>query len=198
MLCIVAAVVLATPAEPAWERVGETDGVQVWSREVPGGRVREVKAETSSTASPAQLLAVLQDVEHYREFMPHVVETRVLEKLDDGHYEYQRIDPPVASMRDYTVKVSVKTGADGTLERVWSEANDKGPPPREGAVRLTVNRGSWKLQPKAGGTLVTYHVYIDPGGSVPGWLANKANRKSVPELLTAVKKRAQDASRSHD
>lgn len=191
--CGLVALCLVAPGEPAWEPVKDADGVRVFARAVGSGGVREVKAETVVATPPPRVLAVLEDVEHYVDFMPYMSEARVLRRFAGGHIEYQHIDPPFVDERDYALEVRITTDADGTLRRRWTEANGEAPPPVEGRVRVPINRGSWTLAPLPGGrTAITYHVHSDPGGSLPAWLVNKANTTSIPDLLVAVRQRAID------
>ena len=55
-----------------------------------------------------------------------------------------------------------------------------------------VNEGSWTLEALDGGrrTRATYYLYTDPGGSIPKWIANKANTMALPDLFEAIRKRA--------
>ncbi len=182
-------------AEPAWDLVKDADGVKVFVRDVPGGRLREVKAETVIPVPPARVLAVLRDIDHYVEFMPYVVEARRLSEFEGGHYEYQRLDPPFVDRRDFAVRVDVQTDASGVTEWRWREANDRAPELPHGTVRVEVNRGYWRLQPLDGGrTALGYYLYTDPGGSIPAWVANRANTTSVPDLLAALRNRAVNPS----
>jgi hypothetical protein len=59
-------------------------------------------------------------------------------------------------------------------------------------VRVKLNNGYWLLEPREEGkkTFVTYYLYTDPGGSLPKWIADKANKTSVPDVLRAVRKHA--------
>ena len=64
---------------------------------------------------------------------------------------------------------------------------------RPRVIRLKVNTGSWTMEPIDGGkrTLATYQLLTDPGGSIPTFIANKANTKALPELFSRVRKRAE-------
>jgi hypothetical protein len=61
-------------------------------------------------------------------------------------------------------------------------------------VRVTVNEGSWLLEPLDGGarTRATYRLLTDPGGSVPGFAADLANREALPGVLQAVRRAVLD------
>jgi hypothetical protein len=54
--------------------------------------------------------------------------------------------------------------------------------------------GSWSVEPDAGGkgSVVRYELFTEPGGSIPSWIANRAQRESVPDLVAAVLKRAKE------
>ncbi len=58
---------------------------------------------------------------------------------------------------------------------------------------MTVCDGTWTVERLGSqSTRLEYWLYTDPGGSIPTWIANKANNTSVPDLLDAVRKRAHD------
>ena len=63
---------------------------------------------------------------------------------------------------------------------------------RPGVVRVKLDTGSWLLEPREGGkkTFVTYYLHTDPGGSLPAWVADKANKSSMPDVMRAVRKQA--------
>ena len=196
---LLAGCLLAAPPSRGWEQVEEDDGITVWVREVPDSDVREVKASTIVDVPASRVWEVLLDTMKYREFMPYIVETRILGKHATGQYEYQRIDPPIVDMRDYAIKVVwEKDEANGVYKRSWSPANEK-VPERDDCVRVKTNQGSWTVTvagPKK--AHVEYHLYTNPGGSIPDWMANKANTTSVPTLLDAVRRRSIDPTWKRD
>ena len=51
-------------------------------------------------------------------------------------------------------------------------------------------RLNWKLESRDNGTqtFVTYYLFTDPGGAIPGWVANRANTTAVPNVLLAVRR----------
>ena len=190
-----ALLLLAVPDNPnAWTEVNNDDGIRVWARDVPGSNIREVKAESVIAAPAETVWAVVNDQPHYTEFMPYAKEVRVFSE-DAGtnaRYEYQLIDPPLVSRRDYTLQATFDANpAEGRYRRSWTAANDKGPKPRQDVVRVTVCEGYWQIERLTDKTArVTYWLYTDPGGSVPTWMANKANTTSVPNLMRAVRNRS--------
>lgn len=196
MLAVDLATALGADDDADWALVVQRDGIQVHARTLPGSRVREVKATRQIPAPPERVFALLLDSDKFVEFMPYIVEVRtVARESATVWYLYQRISPPIVSDRDYTLRhQSVEDTQRGRYELRWEAANDRGPPPREGMVRVEICTGFYLVEAIDGGahTRLTYQIHTDPGGSLPAWLANRANVQSVPALLDAISRRAID------
>jgi ribosome-associated toxin RatA of RatAB toxin-antitoxin module len=193
---------MAAPEGPAaWELVNEeADGVRVFRRDAAASDLAEAKAELIVNLPAERIWKVILDIESYPQFMPYVEEIKVMAADATGRYVYHRIDPPLVDGREYTLRmIDTVDSAKGIWLRSWSLADDKGPPPREDQVHLKVSDGSWRLE-KLGttSTRVTYWVYTDPGGSIPTWIANKANTISLPDVMRAVAQRAKDPTWKRD
>lgn len=181
-------------AAEEWETVATTPFV-VKVRPRPGTKAKDVWAEGELKASAAQVQAALEDAESYRLWMPYVKESRVVRPTDDGgRLTYTRLDLPVVSSRDYISRVVTesKVAPDGTgvYQQRWQAEPDAFPARRD-VVRLRLNEGSWKVEPKGEGTSwAVYRFTVDPAGSIPGFLANVGQKDAVVETLRAVEKRA--------
>ena len=174
-----------------WEQVHEANGVQVFTRQVPGSAVREMRAERIVDAPAARVWAVVNDLAGYTDFMPYVVEARRVGTDPACSFEYLRLDPPLAQARDYTLCVGQQVDAEaGTFVRHWRTANHAGPPPRRDSVRLDICSGSWTVTELGSrSTHLSYWLHTDPGGALPAWLINQANRRGMPDLMAAVYRR---------
>jgi hypothetical protein len=54
------------------------------------------------------------------------------------------------------------------------------------------NTGGWEISPAGEGvSRFRYQIDIDPGGSVPSWIVNAANKSQVPSVIAAVEDEAQ-------
>lgn len=178
-----------------WRQAAEKKDITVYTREVPDSPIRELKAESVMALSAERVWAVVTDTAHYTEFMPYVEEARrITSDSDVVHYEYQRINPPLVKKRDYVIKTwSEADAAQGLWVHSWQTVPEVGPVPTDDAIRVTTVDGSWTLRRlDAVHTHVTYRLFTDPGGALPRWIANKANSQSVPDLMTAVRRRAED------
>jgi uncharacterized membrane protein len=191
MLLLLSTLLFVHPSD-GWQDAGEHDGVEMWMRDVQGSNVREIKAQTLVDLPVERVWPVLEDVEKYPEFMPYMVEVKVLERpAPDVATVYQCIAPPVVEKRDSVVEVTRHVDERMGIYRTEWHSVDKGPAPRHDIVRVSGVRGQWLLE-RIGNrhTRLTYTMFTEPGGSVPGWIVNRANKRSAPKLLLAVTKRA--------
>lgn len=177
-----------------WRQVYREDDITVWVRDVPVSGLHEIRARVVIEAPALRVWSVLNDTARFTEFMPYVVEARIVAPAADGHIEYQRIDPPFVGQRDYIVRVtSEHDAASGTRWRRWSAVGARGPSPIDGVVRIEVNEGEWAVRADGEGrSIASYYLYTDPGGAIPAWIANRANRSTVPKLMEAVRQRSID------
>ena len=193
-LCVLLPVGAATGAKNPnpWRQVSDDDGLTIWNRDVPGTGIRELKASSTIDAPVEVVWAVVEDLEHYPEFMPYMEKVDVLSRRADKIIAYYQIDPPLVDPRDYTLELVSETNpAAKHYIRSWSQMNELGPPPADGFVRLDVVDGSWTLsQVGTNKTKVDYWLFTNPGGSVPTWIANRANSVSIPDLYEALQKRS--------
>jgi len=182
--------------EPRWERSAQDDGIMIYSRQRPDAEVREIKAMGLVDATPHEIWTAIRDYDNYTKTMPYTVEAKVLSKEQGDRliYFYSRLDTPLVSSRDYIIKIvdeSVWKDGKGFLKVSWTAANDKDAlvPLKKDIVRVRINDGYWLLEPRENGkkTFATYYVYTSPGGSIPNWIANKANGIAVPKVFQAIK-----------
>jgi hypothetical protein len=197
----VVAAAAAAAGDPAaregegWQ-VASTSPFLVRSRAIEGSKVREVWAIGVLDAPALEVQESVLATEDFPRFMPHVKEAVLLGPPgpDGSYFSYARTAPPVVSNRDYALHVFVDSvvGKDGRGEFVsrWVAVPDK-VPVRPGVVRIRQNSGRWHVVPlEEGRCLLDYRVTIDPGGSLPGFLADLANTTGVTDVLKAIETEA--------
>ncbi len=182
-------------AAEEWETV-ETKPITIKVRERSDGNGKDVWAEGELKADARDVQAALLDQDSYRLWMPYVKESRVVSTGADGsRVTYTRLELPVVASRDYVCQVTNEAllAADGTgrFHQRWGVVVDEAVPKRRGVVRLPRNEGSWVVTPKAEGTShAVYKFSVDPGGSLPGFLASFGQKGGVLDSWKAVEKRA--------
>ena len=193
----------ATAAEPSatgqdgWAVSSKGADLTLYSRPRSGSALKEFKAVGEIEASTTAMHRMLDDVDSYPSFMPYIAECRILRRDGDNTiFTYQRLAPRIVSERDYTLRVEEKswTSVSGLayLHR-WQTANEAGPPPQKGIIRVNVSEGSWLLEPDGPDkTRATYSVFSDTGGALPAFIANGAAALGIKKVFAAVRKQVQD------
>lgn len=179
-----------------WNVTKQSSDLVVWSRLRPGSRIKEFKALGQIDAPPSVVNAVLNDFEAYSKFMPYTAECRVMKRDEHSLITYQRIAPKISADRDYTLEVQSRSWSEANgpaFSQHWTPANNLGPAPRAGVVRVNVCEGGWLLQPAGPDkTRATYTIYTDSGGAVPTFIANYASEMGIRNLFAAVRKQVKD------
>jgi hypothetical protein len=187
------ATTLATAAAQAddagYVDVNARDGVRVSARARAGSAIQEMRAISDIDAPPERVLAVLDDIERYPQFMPPTSAAQLLRRDGNLAYYYMEISPPVIARRDYCIRVGMQRLDGGRLRSYWVTDNSGCPPEKHGIVRVTSNDGEWILEPIDGGhrTHVIYRCHIEVGGHVPAWMVNRVSATELPHVFAAVR-----------
>ncbi len=187
-----ALVLLLVGAEPRWEPVGNAEGVHWYTRAREGHAVNELKATVLLDATPAELWAVLSDYAGWVKTMPSTDVADVLARDDAGHaLVYLRYALPLIATRDTLIELTEQR-SEGAWTIAWKAApqtRDFERPVAPGVVRLRVNEGEWRLEPREAGakTFLTYRLLSAPGGDVPPSFVNRVNGLGVPKTIDSLK-----------
>jgi len=176
-----------------WQEVSKKVNLAIYVRHRSDSAIEEVRGVGEFNAPIVVLKAILADVSKYSEFMPFTKESRLLPQ--DAQLCYMVLKPPLVGSLDYTIRVheELVKGPDGRTiyHSSWAIANPDGPPPQPGVTRVTVNEGSWVLEPVGNQTRATYTLFTD-GGGIPALIMNFANKQSVSRLFDAIHTRIHD------
>ncbi|HYO55993.1 SRPBCC family protein, partial [Archangium sp.] len=178
-----------------WELITDGDvAIRVRLRpDIPGGR--EIWAEGVLDVGIQDIQSALRDHENFRHWMPYVTESRVLSSGPDGtRVTYTRLNLPIISNRDFVLRVEdeqvLAEDGTGVFRQKWTPDN-QALPARNGVVRLRHNEGSWHFTPRGEGkSHFVYRFTVEPGGSIPGFLAGLGQKDAVMDTVRAVEKRA--------
>lgn len=176
-----------------WTEAYRSNELVIFTKDVEAGR--RIVAVAEADAPPEVVFNVINDFDHYPDFMPYVKESRVLSRKNDSEViTYARIAPPFVNERDYPLKVRMTRGIPmngGIFKTEWT-ASPEAHPEIEGVVRVKLNEGSWRGEPLDDGkrTRLTYTLLTNPGGLIPAFVVNLSNTVAIPKLFKAVMKRS--------
>ena len=190
ILFIAGTVVLA---EGNWKKEKSTrDGITVYSRTQPGTTVREVRARLTIDAAPQTVLEAACDPETFKETTGKYVKQNKMYKGETENiwFNYQLVDFPVVAQRDYCLRYQKIMDAENGIFRLkWSVSNRYIPPPLNDVVRVSTVNGVIDIKPVDDGrrSVMRYTLLADPGGNIPTWIINLANRTSLPNILREIR-----------
>lgn len=177
-----------------WVQINSNQNLTVYAKDRAGTSIKELRAVGVVDAPNWVVLNLLEEVADYPDFMPYTTKAQLIERRARGTVVYFRWDPPVIGARDITVAVTHSSTklADGktSYQLCWEPISSIGPASTPGVIRITLDEGSWKLEPAGDGkkTTLIYDLFTDAGGGLPAFLINLANRQSVSDLFQAIRK----------
>ena len=174
-----------------WKQAKNEDGIKVDLTEVAGSDYKAYRGVTLIKAPLAKVRALQEDVVGACAWIHECKSQKLLKTEGDQSWTYTQFNTPwPVTPRDSILHVTTTEEADGSLTRKL-EGVPKYLPEEKGFVRVAKVQGFWKLQPKDGGTEVTYQVHTEPGGSVPSMVANKFVVDAPFNTLKALKAKAE-------
>ncbi|OMH25871.1 START domain-containing protein [Motiliproteus sp. MSK22-1] len=168
-----------------WQKAKDQDGIQVFTREVPGSSIREFKGIIEINSTLDSLSGVLNDIKACPLWVhqckdPAIIETRGYTE----RYVYQISDFPFpAQNRDVihharvsqnpkTRAITIKLNAtpDFCLNNTLATCE---PINRSSNIRIRHSQGTYRLEPINNMTTrVIWQQHVEPGGHLPDWMVN--------------------------
>lgn len=192
-LLIVNACPLAEASEH-WEltRDGEfRNEVSTWSRSIPDHQIKAFRGRVDVPHSLLEVLSVLADIERYPKWVFQCDRAEHLSSLgDDVVYLHIRGIWPVDD-RDVVTRSRILQDPETYAVTIHSWADDSAthPLPKK-TVRMPELENLFILEPLSDGwTRVTFQTFVDPGGSIPKWLANFVSTRAPLDTLRDLIKR---------
>ena len=183
---------IAHADEAGWERDTSEAGIVVSTRNENGRGLPVFKGVGIVDANLNEVLAVLDDISRFTEWMASCVGARVVKKISEfERLEYNRTGAPwPVSDRDVVVRSTVEGSAE--KKEVWARFQSvsvAGSGPLDGVVRMPKLRGFYHMQAiDDGHTRVTYQVDADPGGMLPDWLVKRTSRRLPIDTIIGLRK----------
>lgn len=162
--------------ETSWELKKDSEGIQVFTRDVAGSPYKEVKSVGRiSQVSLASLVAVIEDVEACPRWADKCAESYVVDRVSATEslvYTHNDMPFPVKD-RDVVAKVVWSQDPASLQVTMQSEAVSGGVDEVRGRLRLREANAIWQFTPQSDGSIeVANQAHINPGSSIPGWVTN--------------------------
>jgi len=179
----------STSSAAEWVLDKQADGIDVYTRPVPGSGIKEFKGTAEVEASLDSVLLILRDSDGFKNWFPNTPESKLLAREDGVGYQYSVMDAPwPVSDRDNVFRSVTERDEDSGVVVIHVTAAPDYHPEQADRVRVRKANGSWKLEPLDGErTRVTFIMHLEPGGGIPKWLVNARVVATPFEALTNLR-----------
>jgi len=167
-------------AQYNWKLEKQKNGISVYLSDVANSNFKAVKVECTLTGTYAKLIALLTNVSNLSTWIYNNKSSRMLKKntpMDYIYYSETHMPWPLSN-RDAVIHFQIKTDSLPKFLSISGSGEPKFIPKIPGKVRVPYYKASWKVTMPTSKTIqVSYFLEIDPGGSIPAWLANSFAEK---------------------
>ena len=162
-------------AQNNWKLSKDKDGIKVFESINDNSNYKSIKVECVMPGGVENLIRVLTDIDHHKDWIYNNKKAYLLKKLsaDDFFYYTETYLPWPLSNRDAVAHMKITRD---TLNRFVDIVETGEPgyiPQKTGIVRVPRFAINWHVTVLPASKLkVIYVLEVEPGGSIPAWLAN--------------------------
>ena len=194
---IIGAALSAQTAQADWTLQKDDEGIRVHTRPNPNSSLDEFKGTVELRARLSSLVKLIRDADHSQDWMHSSGGTEVVTKISIKEQIVRNItlSPWPVRDRDVILKASSYQDPKTLIITIELHSLSNHAPEREGFVRMPQLDGRWVFKPVAQDMVqVSYQLKIDPGGSIPGWIARSSTTdipfNTLKQMREIVKKPA--------
>lgn len=173
-----------------WELVQEAearDDVTTWTRKVDGFTLKAFKGRIEVPYSMLVVMSVIADVDRFGEWVYQCDYARLMPEisLNTAYVHIKGIWP--VSDRDVVTETQAVQDPETLAITLKTEATGGLYPMQPGTVRIPSLDNVFLLEPLENGwTRLTFDTFVDPGGFIPGWLANLVAVRAPRDTLNGM------------
>ena len=157
------------------EKEEEDIQLKIYTREIPGSSLKEFKGVMFTETTLTALAALLLDNNAAPKWMHQCEKFEIVEQIDPLNAVIYFVNgaPWPVSDRDAVISSSMSQDPKTFALRIDVDAITDRLPKNDDYVRIPRMTGFWAFSPLADGKIeITYQAHVEPGGSLPAWLAN--------------------------
>ncbi|MGL4368217.1 MAG: START domain-containing protein [Spirochaetota bacterium] len=192
-------------AGSGWNLIKDSDGIQVYNKEIDGSDIKEFKAVAVIDSPIEVIFEVMADVPAGTRWIDNCIENRIVKNIGDTvvakdkvyskNLVYSAIGAPFpVKNRDLVVETETKWDINARSVFIgFHAAADPAVPVSSRFVRITELKGSWSFESIDNvRTRAVYQVKQNPGGYLPSFMVNYANKEIPYKTIMGLRKIAKD------
>lgn len=178
----------------AWQLISDKDGISVYQQNVKDSDFHAFKGTVTLNSGLRKTVAFLQDENRNTQWVPYSGGVTLLDRPEPRqsivHFVLEGRWP--FADRDAITLFEIEQQQDLTLTITMTNLPDY-LPEKPDRIRMQTYEGFWRLTPiDANTTQVVYQSHVDPGGSVPAWLANRMALETTRDALQNLRNQIVD------
>lgn len=182
---------LAAGASP-WELKRDSDGIRIYTRSTDGSAIKDLKASFDVRGSLNRVSGVLLDVAGQKEWVYATEQSIVVRRISASEITYYTVKemPWPVSNRDVVMRMKLTSDTEKGLLTLSAASEANVVPEKKGVVRIHNTEVLWTVTAVGNGMLhVEYLAKVDPGGSLPVWVANMFLTRGPYETFMQFRKK---------
>lgn len=183
-----------------WELIHNfDDSVRVYQKHIQNKNLKAYRVSKTTDIDPLILYSVFENIENYETVIKSAnnIDFEAIEVQGDTIFGYQHINAPIIKDRHYVYKMIRHNDEAGYAywrlvdresrfkEYIAKKYQRTGKP-----IYLSNGTGVFQVKKNNGSNVVSYSLYMDPGGSLPGFLVNMINERGLVNMFRDVIKEA--------
>jgi hypothetical protein len=181
---------LFVESQVAWALKKDKDAIRIYTRDTENSSFKSVKVTCTITGTLSQLTALLLDVSAHEHWVYNTKTSYLVKQIKQNqqiYYSEIALPWPLAN-REVVVFMKIVQDPVSRVLQVNIDNVENHIPVKSGTVRVRASSVTWKVTPLEGNLLsIEYFGQVDPGGSVPGWIANPFTTKGPFETFKKLR-----------
>jgi hypothetical protein len=179
-----------TEAQVAWVLKKDKESIRIYTRDTENSSFKSVKVTCTIPGTLSQLTALLLDVNAHKRWVYNTKTSYLVKQINQNQQiYYSEIDLPwPLANREVVVFMNIVQDPVSKVLQVNIDNAENQIPVKSGTVRVPASSVIWKVTPLEGKLLsIEYFGQVDPGGGVPGWVANPFTTKGPFETFKRLR-----------
>jgi hypothetical protein len=177
-------------AQEGWKLERDKEGIKVYSKSFEGSNFKSFKTQMAMKGSVQTFVALLQDIDNMQEWGYSLKSTELLKRSGDTIQIYyaEATAPFPFENRDGIYSNKFRWDNKNKVLFVEIELLPDYLKKKDKVVRVK-GKGYWSVKVLKNDMLdITFSMQVDPGGSIPGWVANIFVDATPYETMTEIRR----------
>jgi hypothetical protein len=174
----------------SWVFIKEKEGIKLYTRKETNNSVKSFKGEVYLHAEMEKVFSLITNVKNFDLWDEDIIEMKVLLNEKDKHVQYYLVYDvswPVTD-RDLVVDAIITTDSVTGIRVMEAKPLHNVIPEKSDLIRIKKYWQKWTLIPSEKDLIhLILEGTVDPGGSVPAWLANMVITETPFKAIKSVR-----------